>query len=108
MLDPLADSAGNDIKNSVVSIQPNYTFRLKGFEQVKKAIVSGTFNNWNEDFFVMKRDKDGWFAHARVPLGKTHYKFIVDGKWINDPDNNLKELNEHNTFNSILWIKNDQ
>jgi hypothetical protein len=108
MLDPLADSAGNDIKNSVVSIQPNYTFRLKGFEQAKKAIVSGTFNNWNEDFFVMKRDKDGWFAHARVPLGKTHYKFIVDGKWINDPDNNLKELNEHNTFNSILWIKNDQ
>lgn len=107
-LDPLADSAGFDFKNSVMSIQPNYTFRLKGFEQAQKVIVTGTFNNWNEQYFVMKRDKDGWFAHTRVPLGKTHYKFIVDDKWINDPENTIKELNEHNTFNSILWLKNDQ
>jgi hypothetical protein len=85
-------------------IEPNYTFRLKGFPNAKRVYVSGTFNNWSPNTFAMTRMDDSWVFAANLPPGKHLYKFVVDGKWILDPANKLWEQNEFGNGNSVLWL----
>jgi 1,4-alpha-glucan branching enzyme len=92
--------------NSLLSIAPNYTFRLKGYETAKEVRVSGNFMDWPNPGIKMKKDKEGWFVQLYLPNGKHLYKFIVDGVWIIDPANPLFEQNEHNTGNSFIWMEN--
>ncbi len=91
--------------NSWLIIEPNYSFRLKGFENAGKVMVAGDFNNWNPEAFAMKKTKDGWEFPVHLSPGKTRYKFIVDDKWILDPANKLWEQNEYGTGNSVIWIR---
>lgn len=100
-----ADSATNE--NKVLIIEPNFTFRLKGFENAKTVCVAGDINNWNPASFRMVREGDEWVFKVHLNKGKHLYKFIVDGKWILDPGNKLWEQNAENTGNSILWIDKD-
>ncbi|MGG9962790.1 hypothetical protein [Ferruginibacter sp. SUN106] len=94
--------------NLALVIAPNFTFRLKGFDNAKTVCVSGDLNNWNPTSFRMKRVGDEWIFPAHLNKGKHRYKFVVDGKWILDPANKLWEQNEHNTGNSVLWIEEEQ
>ena len=91
--------------NSYFIIQPNYTFRLKGFNNAKNIFLAGDFNDWSPDTFLMQREGDEWVFSVHLSPGKHLYKFIVDGKWILDPGNKLWEQNEHSTGNSVLWIE---
>lgn len=90
--------------NSLVIVDPNYTFRLKGFKDAKHVFLVGEFNNWDPKAYAMKKEGDEWIFPVHLSVGKHLYKFIVDGKWINDPSNPLWEQNEYDTGNSILWI----
>ncbi len=91
----------------VLVIQPNFTFRLKGFALAKTVCLSGDLNNWNPSSIAMKREGDEWVFKAHLNKGKHRYKFVVDGKWILDPSNKLWEQNEFGTGNSVLWIDKD-
>jgi hypothetical protein len=86
-------------------INPNYVFRLDGFGSAKKIFVAGTFNNWNPNAFELNKKDTFWQIPMHVGKGKHLYKFVVDDKWIVDPDNALWEQNEFQTKNSILWIE---
>jgi hypothetical protein len=97
----LTDDFGNT--NSVLIHKPNHTFTLSGFPEAQQVILSGTFNNWAEKCYVMKRVGDTWELAIYLLTGKHQYKFIVDGVWITDPANPLWEENEHSTGNSIYW-----
>ena len=90
--------------NSLLIIDPNYTFRLKGYPNAKKVFLAGDFNNWNPLSLAMKKEGDEWVFPVHLSVGKHLYKFIVDGEWIKDPLNKLWEQNEHRTDNSIVWI----
>jgi hypothetical protein len=94
---------GNGNLNFV--IQPNYTFRLKGFEYAKNVFLAGDFNGWSPDAFLMKKEGNDWVLAVHLDPGKHLYKFVVDGKWIIDPGNKLWEQNEHGTGNSVVWIE---
>ncbi|MEO6499219.1 MAG: hypothetical protein ABIN95_09410, partial [Mucilaginibacter sp.] len=93
--------------NSFISVKPNYTFRLKGYNNARTVRVAGSFNNWNEEQFTMGRKGDEWVMSMKLPEGKNRYKFLVDGNWILDPGNKLWEPNEHNTGNSVVWIEDN-
>lgn len=86
-------------------IQPNYTFKLKGYTGAKNIYVAGDFNGWAPATFKMEKDADGWYLGVHLSPGKHLYKFVVDGKWILDPDNKQWEQNEENTGNSIIWLE---
>lgn len=103
---PVNTSISND-GNLYFVIQPNYTFRLKGYNQAKAVYLAGDFNNWSPNTFAMQRQGDEWVFTANLSAGKHLYKFVVDGEWIIDPGNKLWEQNEHNTGNSVIWIEND-
>jgi hypothetical protein len=91
--------------NSFFSVKPNHTFRLKGYGNAKRILLTGTFNNWSEDGYTMEHRGDEWIISIRLKPGKYLYKFKVDKEWIRDPDNKLWEQNKYDTGNSVLWIE---
>lgn len=88
--------------NSVISIKPNHTFLLKKYPNAINVSIAGNFNGWNG--YSMTRTSEGWIFRVYLPVGKCLYKFVVDGKWIIDPDNDLWEQNEYGNGNSVLWM----
>ncbi len=83
----------------------NVTFTLNGYETARKVVLSGSFNKWDEQMFVMVKTNDCWVLTLKISPGEYQYKFIVDGTWIIDPDNPQKSRNEFNGFNSVINIK---
>ncbi|MBV6441114.1 MAG: hypothetical protein DYG98_26160 [Haliscomenobacteraceae bacterium CHB4] len=82
----------------------NVLFRLKGYTQNKQVILTGTFNNWDETALKMRRVADGWELRLSLAPGVYEYKFIADGKWMEDPANREKRRNQYYTFNSVLRV----
>ncbi len=82
----------------------NVLFTLKGFNKASRVILAGTFNGWNEQALSMKPTSTGWEMRLQLASGRYEYKFIVDGQWLHDPANSNKKVNEHHTYNSVLWV----
>ncbi len=83
----------------------NVTFTLNGYDDASEVVLSGSFNKWNEEIFTMYKNEDCWTLKLKIRPGEYQYKFIVDGKWIIDPDNPRKKRNEFDGFNSVIDIK---
>lgn len=104
---PYTNGTG-EFTNSVLVIDPNYVFELPGFADTKEAICTGTFNGWSESGYTMQRVEGLWRLPIHLHPGKVHYKFILDGEWMTDPNNDQWENNEHGTGNSVLWIESEE
>jgi 1,4-alpha-glucan branching enzyme len=76
-------------------------FSLTPANHVKKVELAGDFTEWKP--VAMKKQKAGGFsATMPVPGGNHEYKFVVDGQWVVDPDNNAWALNPYGTLNSVV------
>ena len=100
---PFFTGSGNT-QNSILSVKPNYTFKLDKYPNASKVILAGSFNGWGVDSYHMIKKDNKWVFTLYLKPGKYTYKFVVDGKWILDPNNETWEKNEYNTGNSVLWI----
>ena len=78
----LPDGHGNF--NSVLRIGQTHLFRLRGFENAKNVLLSGSFNGWKTDELIMNKTGSGWELPYTLGAGNYEYKFIVDGKWVTD------------------------
>jgi cyclomaltodextrinase / maltogenic alpha-amylase / neopullulanase len=47
--------------------------------------LAGDFNGWSTNATPMLPDGDGYSVKLTLDDGVHHYKFVVDGQWINDP-----------------------
>ncbi len=103
--DPANPITSPSTGSSYLILHPNYTFRLHGIKNAKEVYLAGDFNNWNPASFAMVKKGEEWVFPVHLSVGKHLYKFIVDGKWIIDPNNKLWEQNEHGTGNSVIWIE---
>jgi 1,4-alpha-glucan branching enzyme len=64
------------------------------------VLVAGSFSQWKP--LPMKKQRDGGFAvTVPVPSGTHEYRFIVDGNWTTDPDNDSYVLNPYGSVNSV-------
>jgi hypothetical protein len=97
------NNTGNHTVNSYLIVAPNYAFRLQGYDQAKTVFLAGDFNNWTPDALPMKRVGNAWVFKIHLSVGKHLYKFIVDDRWIKDPEDPLWEANEYGTDNSVIW-----
>ncbi|MFW5708514.1 MAG: glycogen-binding domain-containing protein [Bacteroidota bacterium] len=93
-----------DYTNSFLTIKPNHTFTLEGFENATQVIVTGSFNGWSHSDYRMVKKEGKWVFPLWLKPGRYSYKFIVDGEWIIDPGNELQENNEFGGQNSVLWV----
>ncbi len=81
------------------------TFSLAAPE-AKNVYVVGDFNNWNiEETCRLKQNNGVWAARLPLKRGYYHYRFVVDGKWQNDPNNSQSEANPFGELNSLIEIK---
>lgn len=97
------DGEGN--LNSVLFKGGLVSFRLKGYEEARKVILAGEFNNWNENLMKMRREGNYWVYSLNLPEGVYHYKFIVDGDWMLDPANSSYEDDGRGHLNSVLEVR---
>jgi 1,4-alpha-glucan branching enzyme len=74
--------------------------------EAKNVYLAGSFNNWAIDSAsMMKRLDDGtWLKELPLPNGTYHYKFVVDGKWVEDPANSSTESDGLGGKNSLITI----
>jgi hypothetical protein len=101
---PFSNGSGNSV-NSFIALKANHLFELANYDDAKSVIVTGSFTNWSTKGYRMVKQGGKWIFPLFLQQGKHLYKFIVDGKWIIDPANDLYEANEVGTDNSVLWIK---
>jgi len=79
-------------------------FRLDA-PYAKEVRVTGAFTQWSFDGVPLERDADGtWSAVVPVPEGHHEYRFIVDGVWVKDPDNQNSTMNEFGQENSLVVV----
>ena len=106
MLDPenpmkRDDGMGNE--NSILQLGKAVVFRLEGFDDAERVVLSGGFNLWNPDELVMERRNGGWEIAYVLGKGIYEYKFLVDGRWMVDPNNPV--TNGDGDFkNSVLSV----
>jgi 5'-AMP-activated protein kinase regulatory beta subunit len=77
------------------------------FARAKANTVSlvGDFNQWDPNKHPMKQSEEGiWEKIVVLHPGNYEYKFLVDGKWENDPQNPDSSYNQFGTLNNILNV----
>ena len=82
--------------------QRRWTFSLNAAE-AKEVILMGDFNNWNPKKHPMKKDDNGkWTKAVLLPPGQYEYKFLVDGQWKEDPQNDRTCSNKFGSYNNVF------
>lgn len=81
-------------------------FFLRGHKKANKVVLAGSFNNWNTMQNTMQKTDSGWVSCMPLSPGKHTYKYIIDGRWHEDPANQQTENNEHGTVNSVVFVYN--
>lgn len=68
--------------------------------------IVGDFNNWTveQSFRLVPKDKGLWEKRFDLKPGRYRYKFVVDGQWLQDPQNNQTEPNPFGGLDSVLTV----
>jgi 1,4-alpha-glucan branching enzyme len=71
----------------------------------EQVFLAGSFNAWSDRKFPMKMNGQGkWRRTVLLPAGTYEYKFLVDGRWLEDPNNERKCVNVYGSFNSVVCV----
>ena len=109
---PEAKFGFNEFKNKI-SVKPlgntgKTRFLLYTKLKATQVYLSGSFNAWaTEDIKLIKTDT-AWYCDIVLTPGKHYYKFIVDGEWLTDPENKMREDDTYSGYNSIYFVCNYQ
>ncbi|MGH7214628.1 MAG: AAA family ATPase [Tepidisphaeraceae bacterium] len=89
----------------VKQVGDEVVFAVK-FEDAKKVLVAGDFNNWSPMASPLVRDPRINAFVTKLPLmpGRYRYRFVVDGKWMTDPNNQYVEANQYGELNNVVEV----
>jgi chromosome partitioning protein len=74
--------------------------------EAKEVYLAGEFNNWKLDENSRMENKDGcWTKSLCLNKGKYRYRFVIDGKWAEDSNNPLRQMNPYGTMDSLIEVK---
>jgi len=74
--------------------------------QAKKVTVAGTFNSWDANSLLAKKDRKGnWTVKVALNPGRYEYKFVVDGSWVTDPVCKENISNTVGSANSVVVVR---
>jgi hypothetical protein len=94
-------------RNTIVQLSGDrLRFFLPGQKNAKKVFLSGSFNGWSTLQTPMLLCDSGWTVTLHLKPGKYSYKFIIDGKWVNDAYNKLREDDSNHGYNNIFFCYN--
>ena len=77
------------------------------YPHANKVQLAGDFNNWQPGKTKMEKVGDGgiWQLKMKLAPGKYRYRLVVDGKWQQDPYNEITELNPFGEHNSVVEVR---
>jgi 5'-AMP-activated protein kinase regulatory beta subunit len=81
-------------------------FKYNG--NAKDVYVCGTFNNWQK--LKMSRSTKDFVAIVDLKEGEHEYKFLVDGEWVNDPNEPKKDAKDEHGFlvtNNLIRVQKE-
>jgi hypothetical protein len=77
--------------------------------QAKEVFLAADFNGWKiDENSKMQFDGGRWTKKIRLTPGSYRYRFVVDGKWNEDPDNPRKEKNPFGEMDSLIEISHQE
>jgi hypothetical protein len=91
---PPPATGGAPAAPKVTASGPNVTpdgvvFNFKTEGRDKKIFLAGSFNEWNPSnaqYLMKDDDGDGvWSITVKLAPGTYQYKYVIDGKWTQDP-----------------------
>ncbi|MFH0760601.1 MAG: hypothetical protein V2A67_03765 [Bacteroidota bacterium] len=102
--DPNNQNREDDLNggNNSVFYCYNYTFHLNGYTDARKVNLAGSFNGFNPNELEMIKTDQGWILPMYLRMGTYSYKFIVDGRWMTDPDNPVIRGDGRGNQNSFI------
>jgi 1,4-alpha-glucan branching enzyme len=81
------------------------TFSMES-PDAKEVILVGDFNQWNSKKHPMKKDSNGiWKKNVMLFPGRYEYRFFVDNRWENDPENPQTCLNRFGSKNNFIVVQ---
>lgn len=84
----------------------NETIFKISLPEAKEVHLCGDFNDWRKDEeTLMTKNNGSWIKRLVLKPGQYHYRFIVDGEWITDPNNPSCERNPYGEFDSLLSLE---
>jgi chromosome partitioning protein len=73
--------------------------------EAKEVFLAGEFNNWQtNDASRMSQNNGTWRKKLNLKAGKYRYRFVIDGNWVEDNSNPLKEVNPYGSVDSLIEI----
>ena len=79
---------------------------VASFAGARSVAVAGDFNDWNSHDGRMTYDAEAetWTGEFPIAAGRYRYRYVVDGRWTNDPANREIEQNDFGEFNNVLHV----
>ncbi|HUJ72054.1 MAG TPA: glycogen-binding domain-containing protein [Verrucomicrobiae bacterium] len=73
--------------------------------RAKSVSVAGSFNSWDATKTPLRSGNDGdWRTTLTLAPGPHEYRFVVDGQWITDPDEEKTAPNPYGGRNSVRIV----
>lgn len=73
------------------------------YPHAKRVEIAGEFNGWSPESTPLEKSGDGrWFTRLNLDSGRYQYRYVVDGRWQQDPYNAKSVQNEFGEMNSVL------
>jgi hypothetical protein len=82
---PLAATVAASRAETPSTVLVRFTLRQGG---ARRVAVAGSFNGWNAAETVLRAAGDGslFTATVALPRGEHEYMFVIDGRFVTDPD----------------------
>ena len=79
--------------------------RLASFPGAECVCIAGTFNDWHPQVTEMINvGGDRWAKALSLKPDRYEYRFVVDGRWVDDPTASETVANPFGTRNAILNV----
>ena len=70
-----------------------------------KVFLAGTFNGWDPAATPMAEKKGVFAVSLKLAPGRYEYKYVINGEWTADAENQDFVQNECGTLNSVVTVK---
>ena len=73
--------------------------------EAREVRVAGNFNSWRPEATPLESVGDGnWSVRLMLRAGQYEYRFVVDGRWCEDPQAPQHTANSNGGFNSTFTV----
>ena len=73
--------------------------------EAREVNVAANFNGWRPEATPLKNTGVGkWVVRLMLRSGQYEYRFVVDGRWNEDPRASQRVANPYGGFNSVLMV----